>query len=117
MFSVELTIRQMSGLAVVALCGELDVADIPEVAPHLIAAAAACGSIIVDLTGLAYISCGGLGVLVRVHKMTRALGGELLLAGPQPRVHVILEVTGLNAVFPVYPTVLQAALALSRVAS
>ncbi len=117
MFSLEMTIRKISGLAVVALCGELDIADIPDVVPHLIAAAAACGSIIVDLTDLAYISCGGLGVLVRIRKMTRALGGELLLVGPQPRVHLILEVTGLNAVFSVYPTVRQAALALSRLAS
>jgi anti-sigma B factor antagonist len=108
MLSVELTIREGSDPAVVVLHGELDLADIPVAVSHLIAAAAACGSIIVDLTGLAYISYGGLGILGRAQAMTRALGGELLLAAPQGQVRGVLEVAGLTDVFPVYPTVQQA---------
>jgi anti-sigma B factor antagonist len=105
---MELTIREASGLGVVALSGELDQSDTQAVASHLIAAAAACGSIVVDLSDLAFISYGGLGVLLRVQKMTRALGGELSLAQPRGRVLAVLEVTGLIGVFPVYPTVRQA---------
>jgi anti-sigma B factor antagonist len=105
MLSVELTICEVFDPAVVVLHGELDLADIPMVASHLIAAAAACGSIIVDLTGLAYISYEGLGMLGRAQTMTRALGGELSLAAPKGQVRVVLETTGLMNVFPVYPTV------------
>jgi anti-sigma B factor antagonist len=108
MLSVELTIREESDPAVVVLHGELDLADTPAVASHLIAAAAACGSVIVDLTGLTYISYGGLGILTRAQAMTRALGGELLLAAPQGQVRVFLEVTGLIGVFSVHASVQQA---------
>jgi anti-sigma B factor antagonist len=108
MLGLELTIPEVSDPAVVVLHGELDLADIPAVTSHLIAAAAACGSIIVDLTGLAYISYSGLGILRRAQAMTRALGGELLLAAPQGQVRVVLEVSGLIGVISVYPTVQQA---------
>jgi anti-sigma B factor antagonist len=108
MFSVELTIRHVNGFAVVALSGELDLVDTPAVASQLIATVAESGSIIVDLTDLAYISCGGLGVLVRVLNLTRVRDRALLLVAPQGMVRVILEVTGLVDVFSVYPTVQQA---------
>jgi anti-sigma B factor antagonist len=109
MFNVELSVGGFGGHAVVALCGELDVADAPDVASRLIAAAAACGpSIIVDLAGLEFIDCCGLGVLVRVLNWTRENGGDMALAAPQQRVRLVLEITGLIDVFSVYPSVEQA---------
>jgi anti-sigma B factor antagonist len=82
MFNAELSVSGDGGYAVVALCGELDLADAPVVASHLIAAVAAFGpSVIVDLAGLDFIDCCGLGVLVRVQKWTREDGGDMYLAG------------------------------------
>ena len=53
MLNVDLSIGDVDGQAVVALRGESNLADIPSVASHLIAAVAACGpSVIVDLAGL-----------------------------------------------------------------
>jgi anti-sigma B factor antagonist len=110
MFNVELNISGHGGHAVVALRGELDLADAPAVGSHLIAAVAACGpSIIVDLAGLDFIDCCGLGVLVRVLKWTRQCGGDMSLAAPQQRVRNVLSATGLINVFSVYPTVEDAA--------
>jgi anti-sigma B factor antagonist len=81
MFNVELSVSGHGGHAVVALCGELDPADAPVVASHLIASVAAFGpSIIVDMAGLEFIDRCGLGVLVRVHKWTRESGGDMYLA-------------------------------------
>jgi anti-sigma B factor antagonist len=110
MFNVELSAGDFGGHAVVALYGELDLAGVPGVASHLIAVVAACGpSVIVDLADLGFIDCCGLGVLVRVLKWTRANGGDLLLAAPPEHVRRILRLTGLAAVFSVYPSVEQAA--------
>ncbi len=110
MFNVELSVGDFGGHAVVALNGELDLDGVPAVASHLIAVVAACGpSVIVDLAGLEFIDCCGLGVLVRVLKWTRASGGDLLLAAPPPHVRRLLRLTGLAGVFSVYPTVEQAA--------
>ena len=110
MLNVDLSIRDFDGQAVVALRGELSLADTPGVASHLIAAVAACGpSVIVDLAGLEGISYSGLSVLLRIRKWTRRSGGDLPLAAPQQPVRRILEATGLIDVFSVYPSVEKAA--------
>jgi anti-sigma B factor antagonist len=110
MFNVDLSIRDAGGQAVVALRGELDLAATPGAASHLITAVAACGpSVIVDLAGLESIGYSGLAVLVRVLKWTRGSGGDLSLAAPQQQVLRVLQATGLIDVFPVYPSVEEAA--------
>jgi anti-sigma B factor antagonist len=110
MFNVDLSIRDFDSQAVVALRGELSLADSPGVASHLIAAVAACGpSVIVDLAGLEGIGYYGLSVLLRVRRWTRRSGGDLNLAAPQQPVRRILEATGLIDVFSVYPSVEEAA--------
>ena len=115
MLSVELSIGDFDGQAVVALRGEPDLADIPGVASHLIAAVAACGpSVIVDLAGLEGIGYSGLSVLLRIRKWTRQSGGDLPLAAPQQPVRQILEATGLIDVFSVYPSVEEAANSLRQ---
>jgi len=109
MFNVELSVSGHGGHAVVALCGELDLAEAPAVASHLIAAVAAFGpSIIVDLADLELIDCCGMGVLVRVLKWTRESGGDMYLVGPRLRVRRVLKMAGLIGVFSVYPSVGQA---------
>src|SRR5579863_10700771 len=106
MLSVEISIGDIDGQAVVALRGESNLADAPCVASHLIAAVAACGpSVIVDLSGLEGIGYIGLSVLLRTRKWTRQRGGDLLLAAAQQPVRRILEATGLIDVFAVYHSV------------
>jgi anti-anti-sigma factor len=115
MLSVELSIGDFDGQAVVALRGESNLADIPSVASHLVAAVAARGpSVIVDLAGLEGIDYSGLSVLLRIRKWTRQSGGDLPLAAPQQPVRQILEATGLIDVFSVYPSVEEAANSLRQ---
>ena len=115
MLSVEISIGDFDGQAVVALRGESNLADTPSVASHLIAAVAACGpSVIVDLAGLEGIGYSGLSVLLRIRKWTRQSGGDLPLAAPQQPVRQILEATGLIDVFSVYPSVADAANSLRQ---
>jgi anti-sigma B factor antagonist len=109
MLNVELSVSGHAGYAVVALCGELDLADGPAVASHLIAAVAAFGpSIIVDLAGLDFIDCCGLGVFVRVQKWSREGGGDMYLVAPRLRVRRVLETAGLIGAFSEFPSVEQA---------
>ena len=110
MLDVDLSIRDLDGRGVVALRGELNLADTPGVASHLIAAVAACGpSVIVDLAGLDGIGYPGLSMLLSVRKWTQRSGGDLPLAAPQQPVRRVLETTGLLDVFSVYPSVEEAA--------
>jgi anti-sigma B factor antagonist len=115
MFNVDLSISDFDGQAVVALRGESNPADIPDVASHLIAAVAACGpSVIVDLAGLEGIDYSGLSVLLRIRKWTRQNGGDLPLAALQQPVRQLLEATGLIDVFSIYASVQEAANSLRQ---
>lgn len=107
---MDISIRDFDGQAVVALHGQLSLADTPVVASRLITAVAVFGpSVIVDLTGLGGIGYSGLSMLLRVRKWSRRSGGDLSLAVPQGPVRHVLEATGLTSVFPVYPNVDEAA--------
>ena len=97
-------------VTVVSLCGELDLNDAPALQAFL-------GDIrwqgrprsTVDFTGLAFIDCACLGVLVQHASDIRAQGGTVDLAGPQGAVRRILSVTGVLTRFGVHDTVGQAA--------
>jgi len=118
MLNVHLSVRAGDGVGIVALRGEFHLADAPGVASRLITAVAVCGpSVIVDLAALEGIGYSGLSVLLRIRKWTRASGGDLPLAAPQPPVRRMLEATGLIDVFSVYPSVDEAAGGARRVPS
>jgi anti-sigma B factor antagonist len=114
--NVDLSIRDFDGQAVVALRGQLSLAESPGVASRLIAAVAASGpSVIVDLAGLdGGIGYSGLSVLLRLRKWIRRSGGDLSLAAPRQPVRHILEATGLIDVFSVYLSVEEAAKSMGQ---
>lgn len=66
--------------------------------------------LVVDLSEVSFIDSSGLGALLSGYKNATQRGGTLILAGPQPRVRAMFELTRLNRVFDIYPR-LQEALA------
>jgi anti-anti-sigma factor len=111
MFSVDLSTRECDGHVVVALRGELDLADAADVAAALAAVVAREPRIIVDLAGLEFIDCGGVAALARGSRSPpgRPGGGDLLLAAPQQRVLRVLAITRLVGEFSVHASVEEAA--------
>jgi anti-sigma B factor antagonist len=109
MASMKLSTRQSDGKAVVALRGELDVADAASVAAALVAVAARAPEIIVDLAGLEFIDSSGLAALALARVQARRAGGDLLLAAPHDQVLRVLAVTRLAEVFSVHASVDEAA--------
>jgi anti-sigma B factor antagonist len=109
MFSTDLTTRSGDGYAVVALRGELDIADAAVVAAELTAVAAREPGIIVDLAGLDFIDSSGVAALARGRRQARLSGGDLVLAAPQRRVMRVLDIIRLAEALSVYPTVEEAA--------
>ena len=109
MFSVNLSTREGDGHVVVALRGEVDVADAVSVAAALAAVAARDLAIIVDLAGLDFIDSSGVAALAHGRKHARRAGGDLVLAAPQQQVLLVLTLTRLIEVFPVHASVDEAA--------
>jgi len=109
MVSMELVTRDRGGQFVVALRGELDVADVASVVTALTGLAGRERQVIVDLEGLEFIDSSGLYALVRSREHVRRAGGELVLAAPQQQVLRVLALTRLIEVFPVHACVKEAA--------
>ena len=109
MISVDLSTRECDGHVIVALRGELDIADAVSVAAALAAVAAREPEIIVDLAGLEFIDSSGVAALARGRKQARHAGGDLRLAAAQQQVLRVLTLTRLIEVFPVHASVGEAA--------
>ena len=108
MFSADLSTRRFNGCTVVALGGELDLADAAAVTAALTAVAARDPVIIVDLAGLEFIDSSGVAALARGRTQARRAGGDLVLAAPQRKVMRVLAIIRMNEGFSVYATVEQA---------
>jgi anti-sigma B factor antagonist len=92
MFSMDLDSGEYRGHVVIALRGELDLADAAAVASALGSVAAREPRIIVDLAGLEFIDASGVAALSRGRQRARDAGGDLLLAAPQRQVRRVLAI-------------------------
>ncbi|MFQ3567323.1 MAG: STAS domain-containing protein [Aggregatilineales bacterium] len=68
--------------------------------------------LIVDLENTTFIDSVGLATLVSGLKLARQRGGELILVNPSENVRIIFDLTHMDRVFQIAPTI-QAALALA----
>lgn len=64
--------------------------------------------IVLDLGGVEYLSSAGLREMVRVLKRVKRSGGDLRIANPSERVREVLELAGLDTIFEIYPTQVEA---------
>jgi anti-anti-sigma factor len=114
MFSTVLSTRSGDGYVVVALRGELDLADAAVVAAELAAVAAREPGMIVDLAGLGFIDSSGVAALARGRRQARLAGGDLVLAAPRRQPMRLLALIRLAEPFCVYATVEEAAAEAGR---
>jgi anti-anti-sigma factor len=97
-------------IAVVPIHGEVDLNTTADIAQTIQQAVSPCPPVLVlDMTGVSFMSLTGLAVLIATEHQTREAGVELRLAASQRAVLRPIQVTGLTAVFDIYPTVADAA--------
>ena len=60
--------------------------------------------LIMDLSAVRFIDSSGLGTLLNSSKDAHQRSGSIVLAGLQPRVQSMLELTRLNVIFDIFPT-------------
>jgi anti-sigma B factor antagonist len=101
-----LSTRDHGGVAVMSLRGELDFTSSSVLQAYLGDQRwQARKHSVADLTGLAFIDCACLGILVWHCMQIRSRGSSFALAGAQPAVRRILAVTGRLNWFDVHDTV------------
>ena len=60
--------------------------------------------LVLDITGLDYVDSSGIGMLVSCLTNAKKAGGELKLAGANPRIRRILAMTGVDTMMPMFDT-------------
>ncbi|MEU5402166.1 STAS domain-containing protein [Streptomyces sp. NPDC005963] len=103
---LQVEVRTEGGSEVVRPAGELDhhTADLLSV-PLDEALAKGRSRLVVDCSALEFCDSTGLNVLLGARLKAEAAGGGVHLAGMQPVVARVLEITGAEAVFTVHDTV------------
>jgi anti-anti-sigma factor len=61
--------------------------------------------LVIDMAALDYISSIGLSVLLAAAKKIKRADGRIVLAGMNERVGAVMEISGFNKIFVIFPTV------------
>ncbi len=96
------------GKTIVAhITGRLDAHGAAEVEPQLMDLD--CRTwMVLELSGMDYLSSAGIRVFVSLHKKLNAQAGKLALAGLQPYCREVMRVSGLDKHFPIFTTLAEA---------
>ena len=117
---LELKQARIEDVVAVTVSGRVDHANAEQFRtalwPSLASCAASGDRLVLDLSGLEYISSAGLRVLMLASRDVKSREGTLMVCGLQPIVKEIFEISRFNIVFNVLPD-RSAALAQLRVAT
>ena len=109
--------RRIGSAVVIGVTGRLDHAGAAgfdtALQPHLVNCRAAGDTVVLDFSGVDYISSVGLRVLLLAAKRANAQGGAIAVASLQPVVREIFEISKFTMVIPCYAGVRDALAALS----
>jgi anti-sigma B factor antagonist len=91
---------------IVAVSGEVDVYSAPALKDNITELLqSGVTTLIVDLSGVAFLDSTGLGALVDARAATSDAGGSLPLVCSQERILKLFTITGLDGVFTIYPSI------------
>jgi anti-sigma B factor antagonist len=107
-------ITEIDGVPVVRAPEEIDITNAGLLRSALLSAAVGHGVIVADLSGTEFCDSSGLNVLVRALRRAQADGGEVRLVAAGAAVLRILSVSGVGAIFPVYPSIADALVGTDR---
>ncbi|MFG2825479.1 STAS domain-containing protein [Kitasatospora sp. NPDC048365] len=80
--------------AVVTATGEIDLDTVPALRRQLDAALREHSEVVLDLSGVEFMDCHGLGVIIQARNQADRSGGRLVLRGAGPQVLRLLRLTG-----------------------
>ena len=93
-------------VAVLGVSGRFDAQAAPPIAEWLENFAATThGRLVVDVSEAHFLDSSALALLVRAMKRCRMRGGDVRLAGVQPQVRIVFELTRLDRAFDLFESV------------
>jgi anti-anti-sigma factor len=100
--SFSIDVSDQGGVRLVCVSGDLDLSTAPQLS-DVVAATDSLRGVVLDLAGVGFMSSAGVGVVSGLSRRLRERGAELVVAGAQPDVAMLLEVTGLAAHVTITP--------------
>jgi anti-sigma B factor antagonist len=91
--------RQVQGVTVIELLGDLTWKSAPEAQERLLEYARADAKIVIDMSGVPYLSSAGLRTLLVVYRAVNAAGGRVLLVALSQDIRDTMELTGFLDLF------------------
>ena len=114
---MNVTTRRFANAVVLRVEGRLDQDTCVDFTTDLMkvvdSAAADGGAVVLDLSGLEYVSSAGLRCFMLASRQAKAHQARIAVAALQPMVSEIFEISHFNLVFQVFPTVREALGAVS----
>jgi len=98
-------IREVSGAAIVALTGDVDLQTSPAVRQKLLESLEKYKRIVVDLSAVHYIDSSGVASLVEAFQVSRKKGASFALASVSAAAMRVLSLARLDKVFTIHPSV------------
>jgi anti-sigma B factor antagonist len=105
---------QLPGQRVLALTGVLTISTL--FAFQEFAHADKSEALIIDMSAVPYIDSGGLGSIISAYVSREREARKLVLAGVNDRVKMVMTITGVEELFKIYPSVIEAEQALASAA-
>ncbi len=103
---LELSVREERGWSVVAVKGRLDSVTVERFSAQCATIIeGGSGNVVLDLSGLQYVSSAGLSSILGAAKSAQARGGRLAIAGLRGLVKEVFAISGFETVLSTYPDV------------
>ena len=102
---IEIRRNDRDSAAVIELQGRLDITSSPELeaaANEILANGQ--GTLVIDCSGLKYISSSGLRVLLIAARQFSAAGGRLVLCGVSGHIRKVFDISGFSSIFTIKET-------------
>lgn len=104
---------QSGAVTIVTVAGRLDGTTARQLEDGLVALIAPGVGMVLDMSGLDYVSSAGLRVLLKIAKAAKAAKVRLALAGITPPVTKVFEISGFTTIFDIHPDSASAAAAIA----
>jgi len=109
---MKINISEVDNISIVALQGELDGKSAPKMENQILPLVKPQCKILLDMSGVSYISSIGLRALLLLYRETTGNQGSIVLSGLPEMIHDTMLITGFLDFFEAYDTVEEGLVAL-----
>jgi anti-sigma B factor antagonist len=110
---MQIEIKVEDGTSIATISGEIDGRTAPQVQDELLPVIGEHGKLVLELSGVTYMSSAGLRVLLLMYRQATAKDGKVVLVGLSDEIRDVMSMTGFLNFFVVADSLAEGLAALS----